>query len=39
MLNRKRGIATGQNPADWPLIVILTVMIANIHFVVKLTDG
>jgi len=39
MLNKKRGIAAGQNPADWPLIVILNKMIANTHFVVKLTNG
>ena len=39
MLNRKERHCRGTKPTDWPLIVILAVMIANIHSIVKLTNG
>jgi len=39
MLNKKERHYRGTEPFGWPLIVILIIMIANIHFVVKLTHG
>jgi hypothetical protein len=38
-LNEKKRHYRRTNPFGWPLIVILTVMITNIHFVANLTAG